>query len=194
MAGTSWYVSTCGDCSNIDMNDENKYDSSERWCSERRMYVSPHDRACSNRFINDDIKNPPSYSGCYLTTIVCEILGKDDNVKELQVLRTFRDEYLKPNQEYHDLLCEYDIIGPIIADAIRNSLKPKELSEFLFETYIKQTVNAIYEHKYSLAIEIYKYMVNELKKVVGISERTYEKSITPTGKGYIKEKDFQHHL
>lgn len=193
MAGTSWYVSTCADCAHIDMNDANRYDSSERWCSEKREYVSPHERACSNKFMNDDIKNPPSSEACYLTTIVCEILGKKDKCRELQILRTFREEYLKSDKQYHDLLCEYDIVGPIIASSIRNSLKPKELADFLYETYIKETVKCIEEHKYLLAIEIYKYMVNELKKCVGIKEVKYDENLVPTGKGYIKEKGSQSH-
>lgn len=193
MAGTSWYVSNCSDCVNINLNDKWKYDKSKCWCSERREYVSPHDKACSNRFENDDVKNPPK-TDCYLTTIVCEILGNQDNSHELKVLRIFRDEYLKPKKEYHDLLCEYDIVGPIISEAIKNSLKPEVFSKFLYDTYIKQTVICIEEGKYNLAVEIYKYMVNELKKCIGIKEQIYPEDLVPTGKGYIKDLGSQYHL
>lgn len=185
MAGTSWYVSECKDCESMDINDVSSYDSSKSWCKERREYVDPYSRACSNRFKNDDVKNPPS-SDCYITTIVCEILGQPDNSPILNALRVFREEVLKKDKKYHNLLCEYDIVGPVIADAIRNSLKPEVFSKFLLETYIEPTVDCVLDKKYELAVMIYKYMVEQLKSLIGIEDKEYDENIIPTGKGYIK--------
>lgn len=187
MAGTSWYVSHCYDCSALDNSDVNRYDSNERWCSEYRKYVNPNDSACSTRFRNDEAKNPSSNysSGCYLTTITCEILGMEDDSEILTTLRMFREEYLKKNEKYHDLLCEYDIIGPVIAESIRKCTKPDVVAKYLLETFIQPTVTCIQEERVDLAIAIYSNMVNDLKNFFMIKEVSYE-GITPTGKGYIK--------
>ena len=180
MAGTSWYVSECKDCVSMDLNDRSPYDSNQAWCSERREYINPNSRACSNRFINDDYKNPPSLDPpCYLTTIVCEILGYSDDCKILNTLRIFREEILKKDIKYHDLLCEYDIVGPVIAQSIRACIKPEVLANFLLITYIYPTVECIENKKYELAVNIYKYMVEELKKLIGISKIDYDKNKNP---------------
>jgi hypothetical protein len=193
MAGTSWYVSNCKDCVSIDLKDRNKYDTSEAWCSEYRRYVNPNDRACSNRFKNDDYKNPPS-SDCYLTTIVCEILGYPDDCDTLKTLRSFRDEYLKQNEEYIPLLLEYDIVGPKIAEAIRKSLKPDVFAHYLLSNYITPTVKCVKSKNYDLALLIYQYMVTELKGLFHLELTEDTKGKIPTGKGYVKELDSHHHL
>lgn len=187
MAGTSWSVCECKDCVSMDLSDRSPYDSNKAWCSEYREYYNPNSRACSNRFTNDDYKNPPSLDPpCYLTTIVCEVLGYSDDCQILNILRKFREEILKKDIKYHDLLCEYDIVGPVIAQSIRKCLNPDIFSRFLLETYIIPTVECIENGKYELAVNIYKYMVEELKKLIGISKIDYDKNIIPTGKGYIK--------
>ncbi len=186
MAGTSWYVSNCKDCENIDLSDRWKYDKNKAWCSERREYVNPSDRACSNQFRNDDSKNPPSSGSCYLTTIVCEILGFSDDCDTLTTLRNFRENVMKKDEKYRPLLCEYDIVGPMIADGIRNSLKSYDFSKFLYESYLTGIVEVVKEEKNELAVIMYSYMVGSLKKIFGLENIDYNKEIEPTGKGYIK--------
>ncbi len=192
MAGTSWYVSNCKDCINMDLNDRWKYDRNKAWCSERREYVNPNDQACSNRFQNDDSKNPPIESPCYLTTIVCEILGYPDYCSTLNTLRYFRENIMKKEEKYLPLLYEYDVVGPLIADSIRDSLKPYDLSKFLYEVYIINVEQAVKEEKYDLALIIYSYMVGKLKEVFGLQNVDYNKEKEPTGKGYLKDLGFQY--
>lgn len=188
--GESWSVNTCADCVYMNLSERSPYDSSKAWCSERRSYYPPTDRACSSRFKYDESRN--SSSGCYLTTITCEILGYEDNCATLQTLRLFRDEVLMQDEQYHNLLCEYDIVGPVIADSIRKSIKPKEISKFLFDTYIEPTKNCIQMGKFELAVSIYTYMVEELKKFCGIQDIEFDHTMEPTGKGYLKGLGFPH--
>jgi hypothetical protein len=190
MAGTNWYVSYCKDCLNMNLNDRWYLDKSKAWCSARREYYNPNDRACSNHFQNDEYRNP-SNTGCYLTTIVCDNLGYADDCKVLNTLRDFRENIMKKNEKYQSLLYEYDIVGPMIADNIRNSLKPIDLSKFLYESYILNVEKAIEEEKYDLAVIIYSYMVGKLKQAFGMEniEIPYEKQAT--GKGYLKDLGFQ---
>ncbi len=187
--GRSWSVNTCSFCTHMNLEERNPYDRSEAWCSERRKYYPPTDRACSSYFMYDESRAPSS--GCYLTTITHEILGYEDTCATLQIMRFFRDEVLMKEEKYHTLLCEYDVVGPIIAEAIRKSIKPKEISLFLFKTYIEPTTNCIKKGHFDLALLIYKYMVEELKKFCGIKEVTFNMTMEPTGKGYLKGLDFQ---
>ena len=188
--GQSWYVNTCADCVYMDLKERCKYDNSRAWCSERRDYYPPTDRACSSRFKYDEART--SSSGCYLTTITHEILGYADTCDTLQTMRLFRDEVLMKDEKYQNLLLEYDVVGPVLADAIRKSRKPKEISRFLFDTYIEPTKNCIQMGKFELAVFIYTYMVEELKKFCGIKTVAFDSTMEPTGKGYIKGSGFQH--
>ena len=190
MAGTSYYVSHCKDCISMNLNDRWALDPSKAYCSERKQYFDPNDRACSNRFQNDESRNPSS-TGCYLTTIVCEVLGFEDSCRELDTLRSFRENVMKRDEKYHTLLCEYDAVGPLIAEQIRNSLKPKDFCQFLYQSYIVDVVSAVEEGKSDLAVMIYSYMVGKLKNLFGLEEITYDPQLEPTGKGYFKGSDFQ---
>lgn len=191
MAGTSYYVSYCKDCLNMDLNDRWKLDRSKAWCSVRHEYYSPTDKACSNHFINDESRNP-SNTGCYLTTIVCQILGYEDDCEVLKTLRGFRENVMKKDEKYHLLLCEYDVLGPMIAEGIRDSLKPAQFANFLYQSYILDVTEAVKEEKYEAAVMIYSYMVGQLKNLFHLENISYDKAMEPTGKGYLKGLDFQH--
>ena len=103
-----------------------------------------------------------SSSGCYLTTIMCHILGYPDNNYYLNTLRKFRDNVMKNNQEYIPLLITYDIIGPTIAYELAHDKDNKEIATVFFEKYIVKSVEAIEEQKEKEAINIYKAMTETL--------------------------------
>lgn len=54
-------------------------------------------------------------SGCFITTVTCDILGKNDNDPVMDSLRKFRDEVLQKSDEYENVLKLYDKIGPAIS-------------------------------------------------------------------------------
>jgi len=107
-------------------------------------------------------------SGCYLTTIMCQLLGfKDDNYY-LNKLRFFRDNVMKKNGEYIPLLIVYDVIGPIISKKLANDEYGREIAQVYFEEYIAKSVQAIEEEKNKEAINIYIAMTDSLAKRYGI--------------------------
>ena len=113
----------CGDCIHLDWNNKERYTSIDRYyCDLKGKYVETKDYSCwsysedKNRTKGNDNSYTPS--GCYITTIVCNILAYDDNCELLTILRDFRDNYLKTNHNYIPLLLEYDKIGPLISEEI----------------------------------------------------------------------------
>lgn len=97
-------------------------------------------------------------SGCYLTTMMCEILNYSDNNYYLQTLRNFRDNVMKRDMKYFPLLYTYDMVGPTIANRLRNDPNKKEIAKMFFTNYIEKSVLSIEEGKINTAINIYMAM------------------------------------
>ena len=57
-------------------------------------------------------------SGCYITTAVCEFLGKPDDCYELTMFRKFRDVWLRKQDGGEELIKEYYNTAPRIVEKI----------------------------------------------------------------------------
>ena len=117
----------------------------------------------------DFSKNHSGGSGCYLTTIICQLLGYPDNNFYLNTLRNFRDTVMKTNINYIPLLLTYDTIGPIIANNLSKDINGKIIAKTLFEKYIINSIIAIHKGKNQKAIDIYTAMTDELAKYYNVS-------------------------
>lgn len=106
-------------------------------------------------------------SGCFITTVVCDILGTKDNDKTLETLRNFRDNVLQKNKKYYHLLKLYDNMGPKIADAILHDSDNRKLSTFLFNDIIKPISKQIEQKNYDRAINNYELMMLSLINYYG---------------------------
>lgn len=155
----------CGKCLYVEWDNKERYTSKDRyWCKEKCRYVEPTDTSCY-AFMEDKSKqNDGGYqpSGCYITTIVVDILGYEDNCEVLNVLRNFRDTTLKANVDYLPLLFEYDKIGPIITEHIRKEKNNFILCAGLLKHFLIPCTKAIKEEKIEEAIKIYQNMVIHL--------------------------------
>ena len=96
----------------------------------------------------DNSLNHSGSSGCYLTTIMCKLLGYPDNNYYLNTLRNFRDNVMKTNPKYIPLLLTYDFVGPMISYELEKDPNGKEISKVFFDKYITKSVEAIEEKKY----------------------------------------------
>lgn len=103
----------------------------------------------------DNSKSHLNGGGCYLTTIMCQLLGYEDNNYYLNTLRYFRDNVLQTNPNYLPLLLTYDVIGPIISKKLARDKNGKEIANTFFNNYIAKAVMAIEENKNQTAINIY---------------------------------------
>ena len=135
------YEGCCGSCGRFEDKDKDiPYDTSnpdyiKGFCEHYRAYYYPTEDAC-----NYYTKRSGGSGGCYITTIVCNILGYSDNCDVLNTLRDFRDNVLQKDKRYCGLLYQYDSVGPMIAGKIRESN-----SEGLkYDYYRKRSIMAEY--------------------------------------------------
>ncbi|MBR1413130.1 MAG: hypothetical protein IJ574_00470 [Bacilli bacterium] len=94
-------------------------------------------------------------SNCFITTITCEILNKDDNDHVMQKLRQFRNNILQQNEYYYDILKEYDVIGPIITEKILQDDNKEKLAQVIYNDILLPLCKLIDDKEYELATEKY---------------------------------------
>lgn len=111
----------------------------------------------------EDIDNGFHRKLCYITTAVCESLGKNEDCRELNMLREYRDHYLEPTEEGHALVEAYYDIAPTIVKRIDRQDSRKEIYRKLYEDYLLPCIRRIEEQDYEACREQYQKMVLELK-------------------------------
>lgn len=172
---------TCGECTylNIDPGKGDlygKFPCEKRW--EKHLATDPEcDRFCkaysrdynsiqnAYRYSNDH----SSSSGCYLTTMLCNILKMPDDNIYLETMRNFRKDILQKDEKYKSILVEYDIIGPKIANALNNDSQKEMIAKKYFNSYIPAIIDSINNKNYDDAVFIYKTMTNLLKYFYGFN-------------------------
>lgn len=178
----------CSECALYDSNGTPKW-GDEHYCSKKGKYLKPTTSACSS-FVKNNAKEGYQRAGCYITTIVCNILGYPDDCNLLVTLRDFRENYLKQNSECLPLLIEYDQIGPIISDNIVNDPDAKITAIENTRNFLIPCVEAIKAGNLDKAIEIYKSLVLLLKLKYALLrtpiDYTISEPLETLGKGRIR--------
>ena len=137
-----------------------------------------YDKYCCNDY---NMRNCPKYKkygpyisgGCFITTIVCNTLGMEDNVSYLETLRSFRNNILQKNDEYKDILATYDVVGPIISCNLVHDRDRLQICKNLFYLGILNVCKFLENGEQDKAIELYTDMTNLLIQGYGITE-TYD--------------------
>lgn len=138
--------------------------SGDYWCNKNECSVSSDTYYKYCRDYN--YRECPNYkhqesSGCFITTIICNMLNKKDDDVILKTLRSFRDDVLQKDEKYYNILKEYDLIGPVIADCI---IRENNI-DLVRDTYQKSIIPIyylIYHKKYEDAIGRYQLMTQLL--------------------------------
>lgn len=168
----------CGSCTYLDLGDGNCY--GKFYCNKTYDRHLATDPACSRytkAYSRDSftIKNATDYSknhtnqGCYITTLMCDILKLSDSNFYINTLRLFRDNYLSKNYKYKKILVEYDIVGPAICNKLINDKQNQLIAAKIFYNYIKPTVELINDKMYQDAIVRYQMMVEKLRLFYSIN-------------------------
>lgn len=168
----------CSDCTYLDLSTGDLY--GKFWCEKRLERHQANEIECYrfckaySRSSNEadsayQYSRDHSGSGCYITTIICNILGMPDNNEYLETLRFFRDNFLQKDERYKPSLVEYDLIGPKIANALKNDPLKEKIANKYFHNYIIPTCELIKEKKYREAADLYKTMTNLLKYFYGLN-------------------------
>jgi len=104
---------------------------------------------------------PESMMGnCYLTTAICAVLGKSDSCHELQVLREYRDTYIRARSDGEQLIRRYYSHAPrVLAHVLTRSDGPAFLRS-LYERYVEPCVALIERGQNAPALELYRQMLD----------------------------------
>lgn len=101
---------------------------------------------------------------CYITTAVCETMGKPDNCYELTMFRQFRDGYLRKQPDGEALIQEYYKDAPQIIQKIDRLENSREIYQSIWEEYLKPCLSMIEHGEDSACKERYVQMVRTLEK------------------------------
>lgn len=132
------------------------------WCDKKDEKVNEDQYRRYCRDYNYDecpiYKRTESSGGCFITTVLCNILGLPDNHETLTTLRGFRDNVLKKDEKYKEILMIYDGIGPMVADKLINDEDRKAKANDLYKSSLLPIVEEIRNNNYTRAIKHYLYM------------------------------------
>ena len=140
-----------------------------------------------------------SSSGCFITTVVRDILGKEDNDVLLNNFRCFRDNILHCDEKYNELLQDYDNIGPRIADAIWTDKDAVKMANGIYNISLLPINEMIKNKEYDKACEKYYLLTLSLinyyglkhdynfDKDNGLYEKDFDVKVSGHGRRLIKE-------
>lgn len=102
-----------------------------------------------------------SSGGCYITTAMCNYLGKQDDCYELTILRGFRDNWLyyQPDGEY--LIHEYYRLAPSIVEEL-NHTQDKDIIYNQIKKCIYTCLSYIWRNQFNWAKDTYVSMIRFL--------------------------------
>lgn len=135
------------------------------WCDKKdcRVDNKTYNQYCKGyNYNNCPIYKKSNSSGCFITTVVCQILGKSDDDKALNNLRNFRDNILSKNEEYFSILKDYDNIGPILVDYLEDDKDKEKMAQVLYVNVIELISKQIENREYKKAIYNYECMILSL--------------------------------
>ena len=157
------------------------------WCEAYRRSTGARENMYEN-------SRSHSSSGCYLTTVMCNILGYPDDNYYLNTLRRFRDTVLKTDPKYFYLLLMYDVAGPVIALNLSEDENREQIAKFMFNNYITKAVTAIEENKNNEATNIYVAMTQSLARKYDVDTKYFtainpeEIDVTTLGHGKVRRR------
>ena len=185
----------CGQCTRLDWNNKEKWSSVDKyWCKSGHGYREPNEKKCNYDFCyNHESSHTPGNgytpSGCYITTMVCNILGYEDNCSLLSLLRKFRENVLKCDFRYYQLLIQYDMIGPMLSKAILDKEDNYSYALHMCNDFLLPCASLIKEGMLDGAVEVYKNMVQSLSEdfniVIPEPKRSANYEINTLGKARI---------
>lgn len=101
--------------------------------------------------------------GCFITTAVCNNLGKSDDCFELMTFRNFRDTWLISQPDGQNLIDEYYNIAPRIVDNINRLSNATQIYQSIWQKYLEPCLNFI-KHGDNLSCKRkYVEMIQKLK-------------------------------
>ena len=111
----------------------------------------------------ENARNNQQNSGCFVTTAVCDSLGKPDDCAELTAFRNFRDGWLTAQPDGKSLIAEYYSVAPKIVEKINRLADSAQSYDSLREKYLEPCLNFIKRGDNLSCKDKYVEMIRELK-------------------------------
>lgn len=100
---------------------------------------------------------------CYITTAVCDSLGKEDDCEELNMLRDFRDGYMTMLPSGKQMIEEYYETAPGIVQRINLMENATQIYSKLYKEYICPCIDMIKKGRLNECLNHYRDMVEKLR-------------------------------
>lgn len=101
---------------------------------------------------------------CYITTAVCESMGKPDDCYELTVLRSYRDGYMMQSEEGRELVEEYYDTAPFLVQVLNMHPDREQIYNDIYQNYLEPCIQCIEKNENEECRNIYVDMVHGLQK------------------------------
>lgn len=101
---------------------------------------------------------------CFITTAVCDTLGRPDDCYELNSFRKFRDNYLLKQPGGKAQVQEYYLIAPLIVNAIYASPDKNRVYYDIWDNYLSKCLAMYEQGKYEQCRKTYTEMVSFLRE------------------------------
>lgn len=101
---------------------------------------------------------------CYITTAVCESLGKSDDCYELTLLRNYRDGYMQSQPNGAEIIKKYYDIAPTIVKRINKKADSQNIYHQVWDEYLNPCIQCIEVDENEECMKIYTEMVEALEE------------------------------
>ncbi len=112
----------------------------------------------------EEIEKGFHHKWCYVTTAVCRSLKKGDDCYELNLLRSYRDRYMRSQPDGEEIVREYYDIAPSIVKHINQRDNADTIYRQIYDGYIRPCIHMIENGKDRECIELYTQMVKTLQE------------------------------
>ncbi len=101
---------------------------------------------------------------CYVTTAVCLSLGKQEDCREIRLLKDYRDGFLLSQADGKELIDEYYDIAPTIVNRINKLPDAKDTYHRIYRNYISPCIDLIDQERLDECKNLYVSMMQTLKQ------------------------------
>ena len=137
------------------------YDWGKNKCYITGSYQYPATDSHGNIWCKDYSSKCPRKAqsgGCFITTVTCHILDKKDDDVVMNGLRKFRDEVLQKDEKYAEILQNYDIVGPMIANELMKDENKEKIAEVVYDHVLTPISELVEKGENDKAVEAYYQM------------------------------------
>ena len=160
-AGETYNCSSCGGDGNFIGYKWNYKNKGKRGSGQIRSTYCEDTDYDGSKYWNHT-KDEPVKKGCFLTTAACMYKNLPDTCDELEILRSFRDNYLLRTSEGRELIDKYYRISPRIIEKVNS-----DEYEYVW-SIIQKSSTLIKDHMHNEAKLLYQEMVTNLAKKYSI--------------------------